>query len=142
MLPKARIVHCVRSPLDTCLSCFATHFGDTHDYAYDLNHLGRFYRDYRRLMDHWRSLPDGPAILDVSYEAVVADPEGQTRRLLDFAGLPWDDRCLRFHENPRYVHTTSYSQVRQPLYASSVGRWRNYAGHLTPLRDALADMAE
>jgi hypothetical protein len=93
-------------------------------------------------MDHWRSLPDGPAILDVSYEAVVADPEGQTRRLLDFAGLPWDDRCLRFHENPRYVHTTSYSQVRQPLYASSVGRWRNYAGHLTPLRDALADMAE
>ena len=142
MFPKARIVHCVRSPLDTCLSCYATHFGDTHDYAYDLNHLGRFYRDYRRLMDHWRSLPDGPAILDVSYEAVVADPEGQTRRLLEFAGLPWDDRCLRFHENPRYVHTTSYSQVRQPLYASSVARWRNYDRHLAPLRDALGDLAE
>lgn len=140
LTPRARVIHCVRDPLDTCLSCFTTHFGADQPYTYDLGHLGRFYRDYRRLMDHYRATLDVPT-LDVRYEDVVADPAGQVGRLLDFVGLPWDDRCLRFYDNPRYVHTTSYDQVRRPVYASSVGRWRRFDRHLGPLRAGLGDVA-
>jgi hypothetical protein len=140
LAPRARVVHCVRDPLDTCLSCYATHFGADHPYTYDLAHLGGFYRDYRRLMDHWRATLVDVPVLDVRYEDVVADPAGQVRRLLDFLGLPWDDRCLRFYDNRRYVHTTSYDQVRRPVYASSVGRSRHFDRHLGPLRAALGDL--
>ena len=113
-------------------------FEGYHPYAYDLSNLGHYYRQYERLMDHWRHVVPTP-ILDLRYEEVVADQEGMTRRLLEFCDLEWNDRCLAFHENERSVHTASYAQVRKPIYQSSVGRFKRYEKHLGPLKDALAD---
>ncbi len=136
-LPNARIVHVQRNPIDTCLSMFSIRFNEPMEYTYDLGELGRYYRAYGRLMDHWRRvLPEG-AMLDVQYEDVVDDIESQARRMLDFCGLPWDDACLAFHENKRPVLTSSVYQVRQPLYRSSLGRWKAYADQLGPLLEAL-----
>ena len=132
VLPQCRVIHCVRDPLDTCLSCYFSDFAGGHAFAYDLGHLGSFYRQYRRLMRHWKQVLTVP-ILKVRYEEVVKDPEGQTRRLLEFLGLPWDERCLRFHENPRHVATLSRNQVRRPIYSSSVGRWKHYEKYLPQL---------
>ncbi|MFG0286500.1 MAG: sulfotransferase [Phycisphaerales bacterium JB039] len=137
--PGARNVHCVRDPLDTCLSCFFKDFAGHVAAMASLESIGRFYRDYRRLMAHWRASLEIP-VLDVVYEDLVADVEGQTRRLLEFIGLAFDERCLRFHENARVALTASVEQVRQPLYQSSVARWRNYEEHLGPLRAALGDV--
>lgn len=132
LLPGARIIDCQRDPRDTCLSCFMTMFRAGHDFKFRLGHTAHFWRLYRRLMRHWNSTVDLP-ILEVSYESLIADPEDQTRRMLDFLGLPWDERCLRFYENKRAVKTASLQQVRRPLYQSSVGRWRHYARHLREL---------
>lgn len=135
--PGARVVHVRRDPLDTCLSCFMSHLmPPRHAYAADLRHLGLVYRQYRRIMDHWRAVLDLP-ILDVVYEELVAEPEPVCRRLIEFCGLEWDDRCLRFHESGRFAGTLSYDQVRRPLYASAIGRYRNYERHLGPLKEAL-----
>jgi tetratricopeptide (TPR) repeat protein len=134
--PNARIIHCRRDPLDVCLSIYFGEFGGHHPHAYDLEHLGLFYREYERIMEYWsHTLP--LRIFDVRYEDVVDDVEGMTRRLIEFCGLPWDDRCLEFHKNERAVHTRSRLQVRQPIYRSSRGRWRPYARYLAPLADAL-----
>ncbi|MFI4986817.1 MAG: tetratricopeptide repeat protein [Alphaproteobacteria bacterium] len=136
LFPRARLLHCVRDPLDTCLSCYFQEFAHGQPFTWSLEHLGRYYRDYARLMAHWRAvLPS--VILDVPYEALVADQEGWSRRLVDFLGLAWDERCLAFYEKERLVRTASLWQVRQPIYASSVGRWRHYAKHLGPLFAAL-----
>jgi tetratricopeptide (TPR) repeat protein len=136
-LPRARIVHARRNPMDTCLSCFSKHFRTSHKFSYDLGELGRFYRAYDKLMAHWLSaLPQG-TMLEVQYEDVVADLEGQTRRMLDFCGLDWDDSCLAFHETERPVRTASGAQVREPLYRRSVGRWHAYEEELGPLMEAL-----
>jgi tetratricopeptide (TPR) repeat protein len=135
LFPRAQLIHCTRDPFDTCLSCYFL-YNVNAPFAHDLEFLGRFYRDYQRLMSHWRStLPS--AILDVPYEGLVATPEVWSRKLIDFLGLEWDDRCLAFYENERPVYTPSFWQVRQPIYASSIGRWRHYAKHLGPLFDAL-----
>ena len=136
-LPNAAIIHCQRDPRDVCLSCFAIRFSESQAYSYDLTELGRYWRAYDRLMDHWRqTLPPG-RMLDVPYEAVVADVEGWARRLVAHCGLEWDDVCLRFHESRRQVRTASFAQVRRPIYADSVGRWRRFARHLGPLLEAL-----
>lgn len=136
-LPNARIVHACRDPVDTCLSCFSLLFGDDLPYAYDLAELGRYYRAYAALMRHWHAvLPEG-VMLDVRYEDVVADLEGQARRLVAHCGLEWEDRCLAFHETQRPVNTASVAQVRQPIYRDSVGRWRPYRDLLRPLLHAL-----
>jgi hypothetical protein len=136
-LPHARIIHVGRNPLDTCLSIFATNFGDPLAFAYDLGELGRYYRAYERLMEHWRRvLPEG-AMLEVRYEDVVADIEAQARRIVDYCGLEWDDACLAFHKTSRPVRTASVAQVRQPIYKTSVERWRPYERHLGPLLEAL-----
>jgi tetratricopeptide (TPR) repeat protein len=136
-LPNARIVHVRRDPIDACFSCFSTLFGENLPYAYDLAELGRYYRAYEALMDHWRAaLPSG-MMIDVRYEDVVADLEGQARRIVGHCGLAWDARCLDFHRHARAVRTASLVQVRRPLYRSSVGRWRPYAAFLTPLLAAL-----
>jgi len=137
LLPGSRVIHCVRDPLDTCVSCYLTDFATGYDFATDLQNLGRFYADYRRLMRHWKSVLS-LQILEVRYEGVVADIEGQARRMLDFLGLAWDARCVRFHESTRPVVTASRDQVRQPLYAASVGRWKHYERHLGPLRAGLS----
>jgi tetratricopeptide (TPR) repeat protein len=136
-LPGARIIHAHRDPIDTCFSCFSILFMGHQPYTYELGELGRYYRTYSRLMEHWRAaLPPG-LMLEVRYEDVVADLEGQARRILAHCGLPWEDACLAFHQSQRPVHTASSVQVRQPLYASSVGRWRHYANELEPLLQAL-----
>ena len=139
-LPEARIVHCVRDPLDTCLSCFQIHFPDGQEFAYDLTDLGRYYRLYARLMDHWRALI-GDGILDLRYEDLVTDPEPAMRRLLDFAGLEWEDACLDFHRSDRLVRTASAQQVRRPIYRTAVKRWQRYEKHLGPLIEALGPLA-
>jgi tetratricopeptide (TPR) repeat protein len=136
-LPNARIVHVRRDPVDTCFSCFSTLFAENQPYTYDLAELGRYYRAYEALMDVWRRVAPQGMTLEVRYEDVVADLEGQARRILAHCGLEWDARCLEFHRNARSVRTASVAQVRRPLYNSSVGRWRRYEAFLGPLLAAL-----
>ena len=132
LFPGARVIHCIRDPFDTCLSCYFQDFGARHAYTRDLETLGRHYREYQRLMAHWNTtLPI--RFLNVEYEALVGDQEVWSRKLIDFLGLAWDQRCLAFFETERPVLTASAWQVRQPIYTSSIGRWRNYAKHLGPL---------
>jgi len=139
ILPHAKIIHVRRDPLDTCFSCFTNLFSQNIDYSYDLAELGRYYRAYDALMEHWHQvLPEG-TILDISYEALVQNFEPEARRIVDYIGLPWDEACLSFHRTKRVVHTLSATQVRQPLYQSSVARAAPYAAWLTPLRQALSD---
>jgi len=132
-LPDATIIHAVRDAADTCVSNFVTHFTDGHAHSYDLAELGRYYRHYRVLMAHWRdALPEG-RIMDVCYEDLVADLEGVARRIIAHCGLAWDARCLDFHRTARPIRTASAVQVRKPIYADSVGRWRKYQAFLGPL---------
>jgi tetratricopeptide (TPR) repeat protein len=136
LFPRARLIHCMRDPLDTCLSGYFQDFGPRNVFCYDLEHFGCCYRDYQRLMAHWRAvLPI--TILDVPYEELIGDQVTWSRKLVDFIGLPWDERCLAFHETERPVFTASLWQVRQPIYSSSIARWRHYAMYLGPLFDAL-----
>jgi hypothetical protein len=137
ILPKAKIIHLRRDPIDTCFSCFSLHFDQDLDYVNDLAELGRYYRMYLDLMAHWRRLLPPEAMLEVDYEDLVADLEGETRRILDHCALPWDPRCLDFHKTERPVMTASVNQVRRPIYRSSVQRWRRYGPHLAPLIEAL-----
>lgn len=136
LLPKARIIHTLRNPIDTCLSIFTLDFAGRHPYAYDLENLGCFYNEYRRIMKHWYKELDIP-IMDMRYDELVGDQEGWSRKLIDFCGLEWDDACLDFHKNKRVMNTASNEQVRQPIYKKSVHRWKNYESELQPLIDAL-----
>ena len=130
ILPNAKIIHTVRDPRDTCLSCFSTLFTSSQQFSYDLGELGRYYRHYRDLMAHWQTVLPAGSMLDVAYEDVVDDLEQQARRLLDHCGLPWDDRCLSFHRTERPVATASNVQVRRPLHGRSVARWRRYRSRI------------
>jgi tetratricopeptide (TPR) repeat protein len=135
-LPAARIVHCRRDALDTCFSCYATLFEAAPWFAYDLDELARYHNLYSATMAHWQARFPG-RLLELDYEALIADQQAETRRLLEFCGLPWDDACLRFHETARTVETASNLQVRRPLYKGSVGRARPYAADLGPLANKL-----
>ena len=139
-LPQARIIHLQRDPVDTCMSCYSKLFSGEQNFSYDLGELGRYYRKYAELMAHWRRvLPEG-VMLEVRYEDVVADLEGQARRMIAHLGLEWDARCLDFHQTRRPVRTASASQVRRPIYKSSAGRSQAYAAHLGELVEALGDI--
>lgn len=139
MLPQARIIHCRRNPLDTCLSCWIQALSSTtHPYATDLASLGHAYVAYERLMAHWRDTLGIP-LLEIPYERMVAEPESMTRRLVEFCGLDWDDRCVRFYEQRRKVQTASYDQVTRPIYSSSLARYKRFEKHLGPLKEALAE---
>lgn len=140
MLPNAKIIHVNRNPVDTCLSCFTRLFNHKQNQTYDLAELGRYYVDYTRLMAHWRKVLPVDAFLDVEYEEIVANQETQARRMLDYCGLEWNDACLDFHKHKRAIRTASVTQVRQPIYSSSVERWRPYEKHLGPLLDVLGDL--
>ena len=137
VLPRARIIHVRRDPIDTCFSCYTKLFPSGQDYAFDLGELGRYYRAYESLMDYWRSVLPAGAMLEVQYETLVADLEGQARRMIEYCGLEWDERCLRFYETERSVRTASFAQVHKPLYGNSIGRWRPYEAYLQPLLEAL-----
>ncbi|HUB15373.1 MAG TPA: sulfotransferase [Acetobacteraceae bacterium] len=141
-LPNSRIIHVVRDPVDTCLSCFAQLFAENDvPCSYDLAELGRYYRAYRTLMDYWRSVLPAGVMLDVHYEALVDDFPGEARRIVTHCGLDWDDACLETQSFRRVVRTASVVQVRQPIYRSSVGRWRPDSELLQPLLTALGDVA-
>ena len=137
ILSGARIVHCRRDPVDTCLSCYSKHFAGEQLFAYRLDELGAFHRAYQALMDSLRKVLPPDRFLEVDYENVVDDLEGEARRLISFVDMPWDDACLSFYKTRRIVRTASVSQVRQPIYATSKGRWRRHAAYLGPLLDAL-----
>jgi tetratricopeptide (TPR) repeat protein len=141
LLPNARIVHVQRDPLDTCLSCYTRLFERSQYQSYDLTELARYYRSYHKLMEHWRNLLPKGAFLDFAYEDLIDDFEPQTRRLVDFCGLDWDDACLYFHTTKRSVRTASVTQVRQPVYKSSVRKWKAYEPFLGPMITALGDLA-
>lgn len=142
ILPNAKIIHSIRDPIDNCISCFSILFTKGQNFAYDLGELGRYYKGYERLMAHWHDvLPEG-RILDVKYEDVVADVETQARRILAYCELPWDDRCLSFYETERPVRTASMTQVRQPIYQRSIGRWRVYQEFIGPLLEALGEPSD
>ena len=138
VLPGARVIHCRRDAMDVCFSIYAQHFThrDAYPYAYDLLDLASEYLACERLMAHWARVLPLP-MHEVRYERLVREQETVTRELLAFCGLPFDARCLRFHETERPVRTASNWQVRQPLYRASLGRWRRFESHLAPLRDAL-----
>jgi len=141
VLPNAAITHCVRDPVDTCLSCFKTPFRESQLYSFDLTALGLYYRQYKRLNDQWKKLLPN-RMLDICYEDVIEDLEGSARRLVAHCGLYWDDACLDFHSNKRPVHTASAGYVRRPIYTSSMGRWRRYETYPTPQLDALGPLVE
>jgi tetratricopeptide (TPR) repeat protein len=138
-LPRSRIIHLQRHPLDTCISVYFQNFFHDSPYANDLHRLAHYYGQYQRIMDHWRSVLPAGTLLEVPYEGLVADPEVWTRRMLEFVGLPWDPRCLQFNRAERAVITASKWQVRQKINSSSVERWRHYAKYLAPLRHLAPD---
>jgi len=142
ILPNARIIHSLRHPIDTCVSCYSKLFTFGLYYTYDLAELGRYYRAYHELMAHWRSALPAGAMLDISYENVVDDLEGEARRLIDYCGLPWDDGCLSFHRTSRTVKTASAVQVRKPLFRSSLQRWRHYETGIAPLLHELSGISD
>ena len=143
MFPGAKIIHTVREPADSCLSNYFQFFGGNHPHSHDLYNLGRFYRDYERLMAHWHTIaPDlGVSILDVTYSDIVGDLETGARAIIEHVGLGWDDACLRFDRVMKAARTASNDQVRKPIYTSSLDRASNYERHIGPLRAGLAGTA-
>ena len=136
LLPNATLIHCERDAMDVCLSNYMQRYGEGHVYSYDLTELGLTYRQYQRVMAHWREvLPI--EVYHVRYEALVAEQERITREMVEFCRLDWDDRCLRYFDNDRAVQTASQWQVRRPIYSTSIRRWRRYEPFLDELRSAL-----
>ena len=137
-LPRAKIIHVARDPMDTCYAIYKTLFGQAYPFSYDLDELATYYIAYRRLMDHWHKVMPG-LILDVNYEDVVNSTEEQARRLVNHCGLEWEPGCMDFHHSTSASTTASAVQIRQPVYSSSVQKWRNYELQLGPLRERLIE---
>ena len=140
LFPNARIIHTTRNPLDNALSVYFLHLDQSMGYALDLEHIGHYYRQYRHLMAHWKSLY-GDDILDFDYNTFVREPRPAVERLLAFCGLDWEESCMSFQRVDNSVRTASVWQVRQPLYQHASGRWKHYERHLAPLVSALGDLA-
>jgi hypothetical protein len=144
-LPNARIIALRRGAMDSCLSNYRQLLTVQHSYyhyTYDLGETAKFYRQFDQLMSHWRTHLPTDRFIEVAYEDIVHDQERQTRRLLDFCGLEWQQSCMRFHENKAPVSTASSVQVRQPLYSGSIGRWQRYGNKLDGLKQALGELAD
>ena len=139
VFPNAILIHCRRHPIDTALSIFTTTFERNFEYASDRSDLVFYVRQYQRLMAHWREVLPGDRFIEVDYEALVADPQPQTRRLVAACGLDWNDACLAPQVNTRRIETASLWQARQPIYRTSVERWRRYKPWLGELRELLLD---
>lgn len=138
MFPNARIIHCKRNALDTCLSCYFQNFSSGMAYAFNLNDIGRYYLGYRKLMEHWKRVLQIP-IREIEYEELISNPEKEIRNLIAFCGLAWDANCLRHEENSRIIRTASYDQASKPIYSKSIGRWRKYEKHIGPLISVLGN---
>jgi len=138
ILPKAAYIHIKRNPLDTCMSIFRGFFNKGYPYACDLYSLGRYYRQYTRLMQHWRETLPQP-LLEIAYEDLVNDSENMGPKILDFCGLEWEPGCLEYYKNKHKVITMSTYQVRKPINTSALGKWRRYEKHIQPLLDGLGD---
>jgi tetratricopeptide (TPR) repeat protein len=141
ILPRAIIVDARRHPMDACFSTYKQHFAEGQSFSYGLEDLGRYYRCYLGLMDHWDAVLPGQ-VLHLQYEELVREPKAEIRRLLAHCGLEFEPGCLAFHENKRPVRTASAEQVRQPLYSSGIGYWRHFESELAPLAHALGDCLE
>lgn len=141
LFPNAKIIHVKRNPMDTCWSCYTQLFAQGQPYSYDLAELGQYYQCYELIMHHWRAILPAGAWLDVEYEVMVNNLEPEAQRLIDFCNLPWDPACLAFYQSKRQVRTASFAQVRQPIYTSSIERWRRYEQELTPLIQILNTQA-
>lgn len=142
VFPNARIIHVRRHPVDNCLSIFFQSFNEHHPYAFDLESLAHYRREYERLMLHWREVIPADRYFEFDYEDLVADQEGMSRKLIDFCGLEWDDASLNYHQNEQLVRTASVWQVRQKIYSTSVARWRHYEPYIKPLMELLIDQQE
>jgi len=136
LFPKAHIIHCMRNPLDTCLSCYFQDFGTNHPWIYDLKDIASVYKEYLRMMRYWQNELNIP-MYNVKYEELVENQEKISRELISYIGLEWDEQCLQFHKNQRFIWTASYDQVRQPMYKKSTARWKNYEQQLSPLINIL-----
>ncbi|MCP5005963.1 MAG: tetratricopeptide repeat protein [Planctomycetes bacterium] len=136
LFPKAKVIHCKRDPRDACLSCFKNNFEGYLPFTYNLTELGQYFCIYRKLMSHWHTVLPG-YIFDIQYEALIADQETETRKIINYCGLCWDENCLSFHKSDRIIKTSSFSQVRRPIYKNSVHLWEQYEKQLEPLLKAL-----
>jgi hypothetical protein len=137
LFPMARVIHCLRDPLDTCLACYFQERGDDHPYAHSLADLGAYHRQYQGLMIHWGQVLDIP-ILEVHYEDLVRDPKKLTRAMVEFCGLKWDKRCLELYKGKQLSDISGLRQPSQLKLSAAVGWWRDYADYLEPLKQALA----
>ena len=141
ILPNAKIINARRHPFDSCLGGYKQLFGKGQNFTYDMVDLAAYYRQYHETMKHWHRVLPGK-VLDVHYEETVTDLEGQVRRILAHCGLPFEEACVRFHENTRAVKTASSEQVRKPIYTTALGYWRRYEEHLDIWRQELPDILE
>ncbi len=141
ILPNAKLIDARRHPLACCLSVFKQHFARGQEFAYDLEDLGRYYRDYVALMSHFDNVLPG-RVHRVIYERLIDDTEAEVRRLIEYCGLPFEEGCLRFYENDRAVRTASSEQVRQPIYRDGLAQWRHFERWLEPLKTALGPVLE
>ena len=141
LFPDAKVIHCVKNPMDACFSCYRRYFNHGQNFSYDLSELVRYYKAYSNLMAHWEKvLP-----LDIhrlSYEALVRDQRGTLQELMAFCELDWEDSCLEFHKSTRVIHTASRYQVRQPLYQSAIDAWTVFEKELKPLQEMLGELPE
>jgi len=137
-LPRAKIILVQRRPMDACWAMYKAHFAGKFAFSYDQEELADYYLAYRRLSAHWKATLPAHALLEISYEDVVRDQEAESRKTIEFLGLSWDDEVLRFHESKAPSATASAVQVRRPIYASSIGKWRHHADALAPLRARLS----
>ncbi|MCP4411189.1 MAG: sulfotransferase [Gammaproteobacteria bacterium] len=136
LFPNSKVIHCKRDPRDTCLSCFKNNFEGYLPFTYDLTELGQYFCIYQRLMSHWHTVLPG-YIFDIQYEDLITDQETETRKMIDYCGLCWDEKCLSFHKSDRIVKTSSFSQVRRPINRNSIHIWEQYKKQLEPLLSAL-----
>ena len=136
LFPQSKIIHCTRNPLDTCISCYFQQFSGNHPYSYDLDNLGHYYNMYRDLMCYWNKTITTP-LYNMNYEALIKDQDLEIRKLIEFCGLGWDDKCLDFKNSKRTVTTASSHQVNKSLYDTSIERWRNYSTHIASLSKIL-----
>ena len=141
MLPNAKIIDARRHPLGCCFSAFKQHFARGQSFSYSLGDVGRYYRDYVELMAHFDAVLPG-RVHRVHYETMVEDTEAEVRRLLDYCGLGFDERCLRFYENDRAVRTASSEQVRKPIFRDGIDQWRHFEPWLAPLKSALGTVLD